>query len=264
MSIVVVTIPGPAKQKFVADLQAATGNAVSLVVVQTRPVPSWHKRMRGWRALSWQEIISRLYYGLRLRVQPSLRAQLCVFQATRAPEPETDEWAAPVHYTENVNSDAVFAKIKSHNPVVLAVWGSGMLDQRLVRLPIYALNLHFGISAAYRGAYANQRAVEKADWEAIGTTIHYLNGRADSGAVLTTTNLPWLETPYASFSALHDRTVAVYIEHITDLLQGQSVSTTTPDLTQSENLRLRDWTPQRRFRVAQILKQWQQKRQAPR
>lgn len=263
MSIVVVTIPGPAKQKFVADLQAATGGAVSLVVVQKRPIQSVVARFEAWQALSVWQRFSRLYYGLRLRLQPSLQMQLQAFQATQATTYADDAWAAPTYYTYDINSDATYTKIVEQNPTVLAVWGSGLLQQRLVTLPQHALNLHFGISELYRGAYANQRAVEKGDWTAIGTTIHYLNGKADSGQVVATERLHAASTPYAAFSTMHDRAMVKYVDCVATLYQGQSLPTTTPDLSNSENLRLQDWTPKRRFRVAKVLRRWHNRRQAP-
>lgn len=263
MSIVVVTIPGPAKKKFVSDLQAATDNAVSLVVVQERPTPSWRKRVAVWRTLSWSEIATRAYYSLRLRSRSELQARLRVFQTTNTSEDTVREWAAPTYHTADINSDATFARIQAEEPTVLAVWGSGLLSQRVVTLPAHALNLHFGISTAYRGAYANQRAVEKADWESIGTTIHYMNGRADSGAVLENRYLPKRETPQASFASLHDETRDAYVARIATVWRGESVATFKPDLSQSENLRLQDWTPRRRYRVAQRLQQWHRTGQMP-
>lgn len=263
MSIVVVTIPGPAKQKFVADLQTATGGAVALVVVQRRRAPTFAQRLDMWHKLSPLQRLSRLYYGMRLRLRPSLQTQLATFQATMAPSAPEADWAAPTFYTYDVNSDATYEKIAAVGPTVLAVWGSGLLAQRLVTLPEHALNLHFGISTAYRGAYANQRAVEKGDWGAIGTTIHYLNGKADSGAVVASERLSWLPTPHEAFSAMHDAALDRYVACVTALAAGQTLPTTIPDLTKSENIRLEDWTPKRRFKVAKKLRAWHRRKRPP-
>lgn len=263
MSIVIVTIPGPAKKKFVSDLQTATNNAVSLVVVQERPHLSWRRRIAAWRKLSWREMLRQAYYRLRLRLRPELEALLAVFQATNTPTDAGAEWAAPTYNTDDINSDATFKRIQQEKPTVLAVWGSGLLSQRVVTLPTHALNLHFGISTAYRGAYANQRAVEKGDWGTIGTTIHYMNGRADSGAVLESRILSPQPTPQASFAALHDTARDSYVQYIAKLWRGESVTTHIPDITKSENLRLQDWTPQRRYQVAQRLWDWHHAGQLP-
>ena len=263
MSIVVVTIPGPAKQKFVADLQAATNGAVALVVVQKRPIPLLVDRFETWNQLSLWNKCQHIYYSARLRLQPKLQQQLAVFQASQAAPMDELEWAAPTYYTYDVNNDTTYEKIKAVAPTILAVWGSTILSQRLVHLPQHALNLHFGISAVYRGAYANQRAVEAENWDAIGTTIHYMNGRADSGRVVSTMHLPWCETPQEAFSALHDTTRDHYVDCINKLQQGQSLATTTPDLRASENLLLKDWNPKRRFKVAKKLLRWHKRQQPP-
>lgn len=255
MSIIVITIPDSRKQAFVADLQARSGGAVDLVILQERPPRSWRERWQAWCTRGFASLFSDIYYGLCLRLAPAARRRLAVFQA-QAGAADPAKWAAPVLRVADVNDPVVAERIRTLKPDVLAVWGCGLIAHETVILAPTALNVHLGISTHYRGAYANQRAVERGDFEHMGATIHHINGRADSGAVVATIRVVPAATAAATFSRLHDEVEVAFVDAVTRYAQGESVPATVPDITQSENLRLRDWTPRRRWRLAQQLRRW--------
>lgn len=255
MPIVVITIPDSRKQAFVADLQAQSGGKVALVILQERPPRSWRERWQSWRARGYMALVSDAYFGLRLRLDPAARRRLASFQA-HATIADPEAWAAPVLRVPDVNDPRVAAELRRLAPQVLAVWGSGLLAHETVVLAPTALNVHLGISTHYRGAYANQRAVECGDYEHIGATIHHINGRADSGAVVAFLKANLAATPEETFQQLHDVTEAAFIQAILAYTADQEVAAVVPDISQSENLRLRDWTPRRRWQLSQTLRHW--------
>lgn len=263
MSIIVITIPDGRKQKFVAQLQQQTKGAVSLVVLQDRPTPTWRARWQRWRGQSLMQLLRAAAYALALRVRGDVRSLLTVFHAPLSPQDVPAGWAAPTLRVQSVNDPAVKQAISHAKPAVVAVWGSGLLQSDTIAPATTALNVHLGISTQYRGAYANQRAVECGDWTNLGATIHHINDRADAGAVVETLPATLYDTPEETFAQLHTTVENRFISLLKALLNGEVLHATTPDLSQSENLRLADWTPERRWRVAQQLRRWQQSATAP-
>lgn len=256
MSIVIITIPDARKQSFVADVQKATAGAVALVVVQQRPPRTWPERIRDWQNRGLKALLEDVYYGLRLRLSPAARQRLACFQAVSTKTPAAPGWSAPTLFVADVNDPAVLDAIKQIAPSVLAVWGSGMLHDTLITAAPVAFNVHLGISTHYRGAYANQRAVERDDWAHIGATIHHIERRADAGAVVATVPARLQAEAAETFAELHDRVEETFVDIITRVHAGETVSAQPVDISRSENLRLRDWTPRRRYQLACKLKTW--------
>lgn len=265
MSIIVITISDVRKQRFVAELQRQTGGAVSLVVVQDRPRPTWRSRWQLWRTRPLRHTLRELYFATLLRVHTTARRNLHVFHTTPHGSDTAEHdigWAAPVVRVSSVNAPEVRHAIAQHAPTVLAVWGAGMLRADTIAAAPVALNVHLGISSKYRGAYANQRAVEQKDWKNIGATIHHIAKQADAGAVVETIHATLYDTPADTFSALHAEVETAFIDTLKKVLAGIALPATPPDLSASENLLLADWTPERRWRVAQQLATWPRRKEA--
>lgn len=265
MSIIVITIPDVRKQRFVAELQRQTGGAVSLVIVQDRPPVTWRMRWQQWRTRPLLQTLREMYYAVLLRGHRQARQYLQVFHTTpNGIDTQEREigWAAPVLHVTSVNAPDVRDAITQSQPAVVAVWGAGMLHEATLAAAPIALNVHLGISTKYRGAYANQRAVELGDWDNIGATIHHISKQADAGAVIETIQATLYDTPAETFSTLYAETETAFISTLQNILEGVTLPTTQPDLSASENLRLADWTPERRWRVAGQLAKWPSPKEA--
>lgn len=254
MSIVVVTIPGASKQSVVQNIQHRTNRAVALVVVQTPRPPSYRKTFERWRCdpERWYS----LFCALRLRLDASLRRYLELFRA-RTPTPEITTWSAPVLETDNINASEVIAQIKAVQPTVLAVWGSTIISEEMTTVAPHAINLHMGCAPHYRGAIANQRAVERRDLARLGFTIHHINETVDAGNIIKQTCGRITHDPKTTFTALNDAAEATFVDVIAKLYAGDPVeSTSQVGLAAGENVRLREWTPAMRYRVALLMKSW--------
>jgi len=263
MSIIVITIPDERKKHFVAELQKQTKGAVSLVVLQERPPLTWSSQWQRWRKKTLQQLVTSMFFATLLRLHSESRAMLQVFHSPRNTAHKNAVWAAPVLRVSSVNDPAVQQIIAQSRPTVLAVWGSGLLQSDTIAPAATALNVHLGISSKYRGAYANQRAVERGDWQNIGATIHHINNQADAGAVVMSIPATVHDTPTQTFAELHHTIEKQFISIIKKLLRGETLSNTTPDLQHSENLRLNDWLPERRWQVAKQLRIWARQRAVP-
>lgn len=253
MSIVIITIPGQAKRSIVQRIQNASDGQVALVIVQKPRPQSLRTTLHRW--YNAPDRIANLYYGAKLRYQPKLRSYLDYFRARS--HSAVSEWSAPVIETDNINHPDIVSKVRAIAPKVLAVWGSTIICKDLTSLPEHAINLHMGCSPHYRGAVANQRAVERQDYDRIGFTLHYINGKVDAGNIIT----QQCGVPAASlldtFTTLNDHAETALVETTVALASGHSISTTPQDLTIGENVRLREWDPKMRYRVAQLLRRWE-------
>ena len=261
MSIVVITIPGTSKQTVVNELQKRSNGQVSLVIIQRPRSVSWSKRWRTIKARSFKELCSDLWFGALLRLRPSIRKNLDLFRY-RHPS-QTPDWSAPTLFVDNVNHPDVIARIKQLTPSVLAVWGSTILVDELISSSPHPVNLHMGISPRYRGAVANHRAVHRHDWNNIGFTVHYMNGKADAGNILHQQRAAILPEPAETFATLNAAAEKTFIEIICALHNHKPLTTTPQDISIGENVRLRDWTPKMRYEVGQIIEQWKQTKQPP-
>lgn len=252
MSIVIITIPGESKRAVVDRIQKESGDAVSLIIVQTPRRRSFTQRVSAiWNRYSWWEDI---YYGLRLRLDAGLRKQLEVFRARSNPTVPT--WSAPVIETDTINDPAIIERVRACQPTVLAVWGSTIITDELSSTAPHAINLHLGCAPHYRGAIANQRAVERHDFAHIGYTVHYINSRADAGDIIAQQCGATDTDPETTFTTLNDAAETAFVTATTTLAAGHTIPRQQQDSSQGENVRLREWTPAMRYRVANIIKQW--------
>jgi methionyl-tRNA formyltransferase len=93
--------------------------------------------------------------------------------------PAVDEY--PVH---DLNSDAGVALVRSLQPDILAVCGTGLLQPRVFELAPHAVNLHLGLSPRYRGSHCVFWPLYNGEPEWVGITVHRVDSGIDAGPIL--------------------------------------------------------------------------------
>jgi methionyl-tRNA formyltransferase len=84
------------------------------------------------------------------------------------------------------NSEACLSLLRELDPDVIAVYGTNVIREPVMRLArIAILNMHTGISPRYRGADCVFWPLHNGEPEWIGVTVHRLDAGLDSGAVLS-------------------------------------------------------------------------------
>lgn len=250
MSIVIITIPDPVKQEFVHKLQEQT-NAVSLVIVQSRPPKAWYR--------SYIDVFNpvHIYYSILLRLRPAVRTALTWFRAIPSDPILQKNWYAPVIWTDDINNPVIKKRIAAATPDVLAIWGSGLIDNEIIQTTEHTLNLHLGVAPHYRGALANQFAVGRGDAERIGYTIHYVNERADAGDIIAARAITPQNDPRTTFQTINQKARTHYIEIISRLLNNKTIERRQQSVTTIEHVsKMRDWTPRRRYQLGKRLLTW--------
>ena len=248
MSIVVITIPGDAQKEFVNALHADTQGGIRLVIIQKPKCHSFMERLkRFYHRTDFPGVLMEAWYALLLRLSPQVRRALGYFQV---PHVRTDErYSPPVMWVDSVNEDAVYEALKLISPDVLAVWGSAILERRIIATAKTAVNLHLGHSPQYRGALANQHAVLNEEYALIGATIHHMRATVDGGDILDQLTIDLSRPPHESFPALTTQARQRFIDVVRKLNAGETLPVRTQDTRNSNILLLRQWIPSVRYTV---------------
>lgn len=92
---------------------------------------------------------------------------------------------APVRYFESVNMPEAVAALRSLEPDVVLVFGTGKLLPPVMQVPSRAcLNLHGGNPEHYRGLDSHLWAIYHKDFGNLVTTLHHVDEGLDSGAIV--------------------------------------------------------------------------------
>lgn len=233
--IVFITIPGNSKRAFGNALHAASGKAVQLVVVQTQKERNLFSRIvRLTKDLSFFEIIRQLRYAFLLRISSKKRHTLNFFRAT-SHDSYSGKYIPDVIEVDSVNSDLVYEKLKAISPDLIVVWGSGMLQKRIIATAKKVINLHLGLCPFYRGAVANQYALLQGDFSKIGATIHYVNSHVDAGDIIKTVSFSKFGNLEDSFKKLNDQAYEAYLKVAVDIIQHKKINSTPQDTSVGKN-----------------------------
>ena len=84
-----------------------------------------------------------------------------------------------------VNDSAEVVRMEACRPDVVAVFGTGLLREPVLRaFDGRFINLHLGLSPYYRGAGTNFWSLVNREPEYVGATIHYLDAGIDTGPII--------------------------------------------------------------------------------
>jgi methionyl-tRNA formyltransferase len=175
---------------FLAD--AAPGNAWLIRAVQQqvdytapRPAGTYDRRRQPARPLSLPEraarSIRRRFFSVTDRRERERLTHL-LFGADALPSPGTDVLHVPAW---NINGDDTAARIATLAPDLMIVSGAPILAPKIFDIPrLGTLNLHFGISPAYRGMHTIVTPWQRDDFAHVGATLHVITAGIDDGPVL--------------------------------------------------------------------------------
>jgi hypothetical protein len=255
MGIVFITIPGEAKRAFANTLHEKTDGNVDLIIVQKpKRMNVVESVLRLASAVGWLNLPRELWHGLLLRFDGTKEA----LEYFRAHSPlSAGEYVPPFIEVDSVNSDKVYELLKRISPDLLVIWGSTVLEDRILKTAKKAINLHLGYCPHYRGALANQHAVSRGDMSRIGATIHYVEKKVDAGEILAVVAADHLKSPREVFRDLNDRVMALYLDIATRLHQGEHIPGVPQDTSRAENFLLKHWTPSMRHGVGQKMLAWE-------
>lgn len=84
-----------------------------------------------------------------------------------------------------INSEAWEEKIRSEKPYIIAVYGTSLLKDNIIKLcSERMLNMHLGLSPYYRGSGTNFWPLHNNEPEYVGVTIHRIDPGIDTGPII--------------------------------------------------------------------------------
>lgn len=90
----------------------------------------------------------------------------------------------PWHIVPSINSPEALALIQEHAPNVCVVSGTSIIRSSTLQELPPLINLHCGITPAYRGVHGGFWAVHQNDAANLGVTIHKIDQGVDTGAII--------------------------------------------------------------------------------
>lgn len=83
-----------------------------------------------------------------------------------------------------VNEPAIVERIGTFRPDLIVSFGTGLLKDGILGIPGLKVNIHRGILPQFRGLDSDLWAFYSRDFQNIGTTVHRLEARFDTGDIL--------------------------------------------------------------------------------
>jgi methionyl-tRNA formyltransferase len=135
---------------------------------------------------------------------------------------------------EDINSDAIFDKLKTEKPDLILDHGTSIVKDHVLETGKLALNLHWGLSPYYRGSYCTEWALINWDPYNIGVTIHKLSKHLDGGEILAQQRavVESADTPFSINMQLTKMGTELVIEAIKKLDSGEELDFKAQDFSQ--------------------------------
>ena len=98
---------------------------------------------------------------------------------------ETNFITGKTHYVDAVNDEACQLLLQQLQPDIIIVNGTRIISKKILQCcKAVFINMHVGITPAYRGSHGGYWALYNNDLENFGTTIHLVDEGVDTGNVL--------------------------------------------------------------------------------
>jgi folate-dependent phosphoribosylglycinamide formyltransferase PurN len=180
--VVLLAGPGASTNAVWHALRSRFGD---VPVVLEQPVPAARLLRRRLRTLGPVTVAGQLAFGLLVR--PWLRRAGARRIATIVRDAALDERpiTGTVVRVPSVNSVEARAALAAFAPAVVVVNGTRIIGRETLRaVDVPFLNVHAGITPAYRGVHGAYWALADRRPELAGSTVHYVDEGIDTGGIV--------------------------------------------------------------------------------
>ena len=176
---------GGAYPRMIYHALVAAGVDVSKVIVED-PVPRGQLLRRRAKKLGWGTVAGQVAFTTLVAAPLSRRSRgraaeiRAEFNLNDAPVPPERLTRVP-----SVNAPETLAVLSALRPAVVVVSGTRIIGREVLdQVPARFVNLHAGITPAYRGVHGGYWALADGRPEACGVSIHLVDPGIDTGGVL--------------------------------------------------------------------------------
>lgn len=162
---------------------------LAAIICEPRPSRSLLIRRRAAR-LGWPRVLDQLAF--QAAVAPLLE------RAARRRKQEIltryrldEQWPYAPNRVDRADSDDALRIIQIAAPDLIVLSGTRILSAAFLRqLSIPVVNIHAGITPAYRGVHGGYWALRKGDPQRCGVTLHRVDAGIDTGAIIDQAQIP--------------------------------------------------------------------------
>jgi folate-dependent phosphoribosylglycinamide formyltransferase PurN len=207
-------------------------------VVFEKPIPRKKQFLNRARRLGYMSAMSQVIFFLC--IAPVIK----MFSQKRKKEIfkqyELDEAMPSEHLIKRiryVNTDEGRSALNQLKPDLIIVNGTRIISKKtLESVPSTFINIHTGITPAFRGVHGGYWAVAKNKKDLFGTTVHYVDAGVDTGGIIEQVFIDppkkdnFYTYPYLQYAAV----LPVLKQVIQSFIDGNKPQTKIPVTTDSE------------------------------
>lgn len=144
------------------------------------------KAKRWWRRYHLTEIISRILFRANHWVKKTGLRRQEVYRSVLFPGGETGLMPRRdiLHHVDSHNSSECLELLRTLRPDIVAVYGTLIIGEQVIRSVAKLINIHTGFSPIYRGSDTIFWALHNGEPDFVGVTVHRVDAGVDSGEIL--------------------------------------------------------------------------------
>jgi len=180
------------------------------------------------------KVFSQLVFQLfsKLQVKSSkVQDRLCFIESELVDCLSVSDFE-PLHVFSNVNCSMSLEAINEINPDCIILSGTRILSAEFltsVNCPI--LNIHAGVTPAYRGVHGGYWALASQEIERFGSTIHLVDEGIDTGAVIAHAIIkPTVKDNFSTYPLLQMSAALKKLPAILESISKEQLETFKPDI----------------------------------
>lgn len=155
-------------------------------VVFEKPIPRKKQFLNRAKRLGYINALSQVIFFLC--IAPVIKIFSQKRKAEIFKEYDLDETGPPEQIIKRIryaNTEEGRSLLKELNPDLIIVNGTRIISKKtLESVPATFVNIHTGITPAFRGVHGGYWAVAKGRKDLFGTTIHYVDTGVDTGGII--------------------------------------------------------------------------------
>jgi folate-dependent phosphoribosylglycinamide formyltransferase PurN len=146
---------------------------------------AWRIVRRRGRRLGYWTVAGQLLFGSLALPWLRLRSARRIEAIKQESGLDASPIRSDVIRIASANSDESISQLRAANPKLVVVNGTRILSRRVLEsIPGRFVNLHAGITPAYRGCHGAYWAMATGHTELAGVTVHWIDAGIDTGGVL--------------------------------------------------------------------------------
>ena len=207
-------------------------------VVFEKPIPRKKQFFNRAKRLGYLNAMSQVIFFLC--IAPLIKRFSKKRKAEIFKEYDLDDTCPPEPIIKRIryaNTDEGRSLLKQLNPDLIIVNGTRIISKKtLESVPATFINIHTGITPAFRGVHGGYWAVAKGKKHLFGTTIHYVDTGVDTGGIIEQVFIdPPKKDNFYTYPYLQYATVLPVLKQVVQsFIDGSKPSTKPPVTSDSE------------------------------